>query len=713
MSAAPRAGNDNNPPVTPHTRSKPGTGLARPLLVLPAMAALGIGGHAGALELGALDVQSTLGQPLRASIAYALNPNEEIRSYCIYVSPGRSASGLPSAGPASVVVENGAIRVNGRSAVGDPLIALQVTVDCPYAAHLSREYVAFINPAGDLAASGPASAPAPQQRVRPAAPAAAATPAAPAPAAIGQRAAAAPAARAPIAASATYRVRPGDTLSGIAQRMTGRTMTIWQTVEALFAANTDAFIDGNRDLLKAGSVLRVPDAIYGAERAIPPTPAALRAPAEAAEAPASTPDSRYRGEAGESGPIVGEAAAPPAAGDASRPARPAAAAAPEAAEPPAAPGAGDIYAGEDPVVKPANDALAAAQAAPAATVQESRPGAFEAPLGRVAADSGGAWSWLIWLGGSGIALILALLLGRPLRKWLAAREERGFDDRETDRRYQDPTPAVITVPEPSPDTKGLEVDFHVDETGADARLVQVDGNVGSGSGFQDIGDIDVAEDFGFAASDGIELGLDIEFPQEPAADALSDTDSADTDMIPPIRREEGLVVENETGTYDVSMIVDATQPPVGDSDETTRDLQAIELDTAEMPEDDPLTLSREMDYKILEQDYQDELTATQALNAQLEDAARDLALRLESDDDISPDAPTAKFPRPTSDETLPHPAAVALAEADTVEMPARGGDDDTGVNEELEKDLPAAVNDATAEMEVESATVDTKKMRVS
>ncbi|MGW8369179.1 MAG: tetratricopeptide repeat protein, partial [Gammaproteobacteria bacterium] len=42
---------------------------------------------AAALELGELQVQSTLGQPLRASIAYALSPNETIDERCIAVSP--------------------------------------------------------------------------------------------------------------------------------------------------------------------------------------------------------------------------------------------------------------------------------------------------------------------------------------------------------------------------------------------------------------------------------------------------------------------------------------------------------------------------------------------------------------------------------------------------------------------------------------------------
>lgn len=692
MSAALRAGNNNYAPVSPKdTRSKLKTGLARgSRLVLPAVAALGIGAPVSAFELGQLEIHSTLGQPLRASIAYALNPGEEIGSYCIYVSPGRSASGFPSAGPTSAIVENGSIRLLGNRPVSDPLLALQLTVDCPYAAHVSREYVAFVSPAA-------AAADRPRTPVRTAPPAAEPGPLA-----------REPVTPLPIAAGTSYRVRPGDTLSGIAERIDGRSVSIWQAVDALFAANPNAFIGGNRDFLKAGAELRIPDALYGTARGAEAAPLISPGMRPAAAAGAEAASAPYTGYGREAGRIESERAAaaepvttaPAAVAQSSAPG-PGTAAAPAAADAKT----DDIRPTDAPFAEPA-------EAAPAAAVlPEGRPGAtFEAPLRRVPAAGPGAWSWLIWLGGTGIALILALLIGRPLRKRFGSEFERPFPDANRDRESL-PPPVVVT-PEPAPES-GLEVDFHLDEADADARLIRVDVDVEDGSGFQDSGEIDVAQDFGFSASDGIELGLDVEFPEEPATAV-----EADTSIIPSIRRESGMVVEREippgseeTGTYDVSMIVDATQQPLGEGDDTTRDLHAIELDADEAgPEEDPLTLSREMDYKILEQDYQDELTATQALDAELADAARDLARRLDTGVPASPDGSTAE-PALTDEGTVPHPAAVALAEADTVEMPARGGEplDDTDVNEEL----PSAMNDATAEMEVESATVDTRKMKVS
>jgi hypothetical protein len=69
--------------------------------ILPALVA--VGGACGlattpasALELGEITVDSSLGQPLRASIAYALNPNEQMFDFCIFLKPGMTANGIPT-----------------------------------------------------------------------------------------------------------------------------------------------------------------------------------------------------------------------------------------------------------------------------------------------------------------------------------------------------------------------------------------------------------------------------------------------------------------------------------------------------------------------------------------------------------------------------------------------------------------------------------------
>jgi FimV-like protein len=687
--------------------------------MLPALAVLGMGGQASALELGAVDVQSTLGEPLRASIAFALNPHEEIRSYCIFLNPGRSATGLPSPGRASVTVRNGSIRLVGQKSVTEPMLALQLTVDCPYAAHLSREYVVFVDPASSGAAEAVAAR-APVQLVEPR---------------VVRPAAQRTVDPAPISASGTYRVQPGDTLSGIAERLSGRSVSIWQAVDALFAVNPGAFVANNRDLLKAGALLRIPDALYAAAAAPVPEPVDSAAPAvaaPAAAAPAAAASTAYRGYRSTATPGDRERAGDPPA----RPAAPvreatrahtvvpresaAETAAPAANRAPS-PRPGDILVDHDgPFVSSvdAGDAAVAATAAipPAADSEIATPApAGTASSGPRATDGvTGAWSWLIWLAGSGIALILALLLfGRPLRRRFGGAQEPVFDHEDEDR-----APSGRARPDEPVAPEGL-VDFRFDHREPDARIIHVDGDLEDGSGFQDSGDIDVAQDFGFSASGGIELGLDVEFPDEPATVA----DDRDTNMIPPLRRHSDVIVESEippgdeSGEYDVSMIVDATRPPIGDGDDTARDLRAIELEPGEAPPQEESTLSGVVDYNILEQDYEEELTATQVLNAELLKAARDLVEGRSDDNrkDAPPDPLTLEFELTAE---LPLSGDEASTSSDTVEMPKdvpdTAGDEleETGVVDEL-REVPGAQNDATAEIEIESATVDTRKMKAS
>ena len=54
-----------------------------PAILLLGGAALMAAKPASAIELGQLHVNSTLGQPLNASVAYVLNPHEQLHSYCI------------------------------------------------------------------------------------------------------------------------------------------------------------------------------------------------------------------------------------------------------------------------------------------------------------------------------------------------------------------------------------------------------------------------------------------------------------------------------------------------------------------------------------------------------------------------------------------------------------------------------------------------------
>ena len=91
----------------------------------------------------------------------------------------------------------------------------------------------------------------------------------------------------------------------------------------------------------------------------------------------------------------------------------------------------------------------------------------------------------------------------------------------------------------------------------------------------------------------------------------------------------------EDDDYDMSIIMDATKMTLPE-DVTERDLQAVEVDAPEDEADDThVTISKDVNYDLLEQDYEDELSATQALHIEIELAAASLAKDLDGpvDDD--------------------------------------------------------------------------------
>ena len=195
----------------------------------------------------------------------------------------------------------------------------------------------------------------------------------------------------------------------------------------------------------------------------------------------------------------------------------------------------------------------------------------------------------------------------------------------------------------------------------------------------------------------------------------------------------------EPDDYDMSMIVDATRESVGDYDATAKDLQAVEIGDAAVTGEYSIaddTMATEADLKAVELDYEEEFTQTQALNKEIEQAARELATTL--DDSAEPQAAeldlelTADMPEawdPGLEPTAEMPARPPESEP-TVEMPAKTGDadgladltaeltaslaegapadnDDVADNDITSK-LAAAGGDPTIEMQVESGKIDTK-----
>ncbi|MEX2259876.1 MAG: hypothetical protein WD672_14330 [Woeseia sp.] len=694
----------------------------RPFIALLAASGILLAGPGAALELGDIDVQSTLGQPLRASIAYALAPNEQLSAYCIYVRGGNSGS-LPQITRSTITVTNGRILLRGNTPLREPMMSLQLAVECNYTPHLTRNYLLMFDPAPFAPAAADAPAVTPQ---RDTAPQVAASPVR-RPAAGRNRRAANPVARptAPVDHNRGYVVQPGDTLSTIAARIPDRQQPIWPTAEALFEANPGAFIDGDINQLRAGATLAIPAAIVApaatatTRTALDATPRTnTRTSREPARAAAS-PRAATRGPAA-SEPAVGRATAAPATAATSTTAR-------ESASPFVEP---DIAPLTDNDMAPPVQAEAAAPATPA----RSRENASPVPIvgNRVSSDgidASSTTSWMLWFGGAGIAIILGLLLfGRSLRERIGGvlavtqhgrrRTDHGLAPREDSDEILD-----------------------MQDTLSRAELFSLDANLVDGTGFDSTADIDVAEDYSFASSDDFEtpLGrkLDLEFSEASATEYKDQP----TDMIPPpsrrIHAESTVIVDKEVlpghddGTqthYDMSMILDATKQNFGDAGASTRDLRAVAIEAVDksVQETGNYTLNDDLGYQILEQDYEEELTATQALNREISEAARKLsenlgeetaevtaampaspldeAATVETPGLVDREAETAEMPalQPEDAVSAEMPAAEALSSAATAELPASTvkRDADSTEPDSMARDLDESA-ELTAEMPVD------------
>ena len=290
---------------------------ARSALAIAALAALAAApGAVQALGMGRLNVQSALGEGMRAEIDLTSLSPEEAASLTVRVAPpeayraaGVDYNAVLASTQASVVRRadgRASLRLFSDRAVQEPFIEVILELTSP-SGRLVREFTLLFDPPGSrnappvqaaapvapvmAAAPGPAMAgagapaaappalarpaPAPRQAApAPAAPATAPSPAlaaapeaaprkpATAPAAPPRAAAAPPASASPAVAATPggkrYQVRPGDTLYRVAGRHPAAGMSLDQMLVGLYRANPEAFIESNVNRLRAGSVLVVP-----------------------------------------------------------------------------------------------------------------------------------------------------------------------------------------------------------------------------------------------------------------------------------------------------------------------------------------------------------------------------------------------------------------------------------------------------------------------
>ena len=289
--------------------------LGRFTLTHVAIAALGLASSAvWGLGLGRLNVQSSLGETLKAEIDISSLTPEEAGTLKARIAPPES---YRSTGVEYNAVLTGTqvqlarradgtpyLRVASDRAVQEPFVDLILELNWS-SGRLVREFTLLFDPpsnakpaAATVAAApvvsaapapvalAPAPVPSPAPSTLPApvlaptpapAPIAAAPTPAPAPAVARQvREAAAPvAAPAPAPASAlarakpdaasrsatpppNYAVQPGDSLSKVASKLHPPSVSLDQMLVGLYRSNPDAFVDSNMNRLKAGVVLQVP-----------------------------------------------------------------------------------------------------------------------------------------------------------------------------------------------------------------------------------------------------------------------------------------------------------------------------------------------------------------------------------------------------------------------------------------------------------------------
>lgn len=658
-----------NPPYKRNRINRVAQRTQKTLLPLVAVGGSLAGLPASALELGDMTVQSRLGQPLRASIAYSLAPHEQLASSCVTLGAAASASGLPGIGRASISIANGIILLTGKTPVREPMVAAHVVVDCPYTANLSREYMLFVDPAG------PAFD---QQTVVQTASAAPAASARRTTAVASRRApTATTVSREPIGKSTRYQVQRGDSLSQIAERVNNRSISLWPAVNAIFDANPDAFIDNDPNKLKAGSWLTIPS-FDGSEPVVSAAPPSGVTSAESVMEPSfelSDNEVSETNAVAESAMVdVNEALS-----DATADLRP-----------------GDIIVDSDNPFVDASDATTNNVVIPdtelaGPTTTSSSPNVATAVINTSTQKSSA--SWVMWLAG-GFALLIGLLLfGRRFREHDSTPPISAAADQPM-RRRNDGNTENIEALEP--------MDFDMPDDSPTDENLALDADLIIGMGLEHSTDMDVAQDFGFATP----TAVDIELPFEPEATVSS----SDTDIMAQVGTSTHSILDSEilpdNDDYDMSVIIDATKMPAPE-DVTERDLKAIEVSTVDNDAGtDDYTINTEVDLNILEQDYEEELSATQALNVEIARAAEEIAKTMGNKDDATVDMPRA-----------------SVTELDsTAQMATRKGqnddlDDDTGITEALTVsmtsddktvEMPSAENDDTTEMEIEGGKVDTK-----
>ncbi|MEE4184987.1 MAG: hypothetical protein V2J12_04395 [Gammaproteobacteria bacterium] len=220
------------------------------------------GPAAHALSLGDMQIESAIGQPLVATTTVRLGAGETLSNKCVTAPAGGGDDITRPTGIKVTTVDamgpgEYPLRVTTRSPLYEPMYEIELQVQCAGSIALRKNYVVLLNlPVATLANQPQSSSREAQAAARPAAQPRPTLPRQPRAASRDLSSSAAP-----IAAGSLYRVRSGDTLSTVAERVTDRPAgSLWNVAQLLFAANPDAFVADDPDRLKLGAMLYIPEA---------------------------------------------------------------------------------------------------------------------------------------------------------------------------------------------------------------------------------------------------------------------------------------------------------------------------------------------------------------------------------------------------------------------------------------------------------------------
>ena len=242
------------------------------LATAAALCLLGLHSSANALALGAAQVKSALGEPLRAEVEVPDITSEEAATF-------QATLGRPQEFQAAGVDYNSQalrglritlsrrpngqayLRIQGAQPVNEPFLTILINANWA-SGRVVRDYTLLIDPPREQAAAS-TTAPARQQN----------TPVVSTPRYSGANSgAASESATAPNASPASsgeqVHVQTGDTATSIIEAHPVEGVSLDQMLVALLQANPRAFIRGNVNLIRAGAVINMPSAEQAA--AVPP-----------------------------------------------------------------------------------------------------------------------------------------------------------------------------------------------------------------------------------------------------------------------------------------------------------------------------------------------------------------------------------------------------------------------------------------------------------